>query len=278
MLRKLRIVPPLVALSLVGVLSACSSPDISKYSAVRAALDPDSITITYPLDAYAIIGRDAYVIEHANDQLVADCMAKSGLPFPRADQNWDTKALPQNRRYGIWVLANAEKFGYNYPEPAATVAIDKEEAKFPNSWWDTWRGCNKKVKQLPVVTELASPSKPSVVDEGIVEALREAQESKEWSTVWQSWNSCIEKHGLQGQSDHTVLMPVLPTNQEEQVRDAVIDVGCKDKIGAIQRLADVESQYESAYMNSHQAALNAYRQHAQSVLKRAQDILSTHGG
>jgi hypothetical protein len=263
----------------VATLSGCAAaPNLNDYASVRAKLDPAAGTIQLPLDQYAMSARESDVVQHANALLVKGCMAKSGLEYPRATENWDTKAVPQDRRYGLWSMDMAQKFGYDLPEDSRSKAIDKIEATLPDSWWTAWNQCiDQKVKQLPLMGELENAGHLSPVDSGIVEAHNELVASSTYSKVWSSWSDCITKAGLLPEKDKGVMAPQLPKSVESQARAAVIDVGCKQKINAIQTLADIEAKYQMAYIDQNESALVAYRSKADTVLVHARQIIAASG-
>jgi len=258
------------------ILSGCS-PDTAAYSEVRAHLDRDTGQVRYPLDDYALTGTDALVVERANALLVQQCMATSGLDFPRAAQDWDAKSQQPDRTFGLWSSTIAARDGYDIPTELAKKNLEDREAAQPESWWTKYWDCLDTTKQLPAMSLLVgNPNEPSPVDRGYSEALRETQSSGEFGDARSEWVGCLENEGLTAE-DGPVLIPVLPRSVEARFKIALLDVGCKDKLGTMQRIADVMAQFQAAYIDAHDTDLTAFRTRAQDVLAQAREIVATSG-
>lgn len=260
------------------MLGGCAAaPNIDEYSSVRAVLDPLNVVIEYPLDEYALNGREAFEVQHANALLVADCMAEYGFDYPRTTENWDTKPVPQERRYGLWSAHAAEAYAYEYPSDPTTVAIDGLEMERSELWWSQVYPCINETKQLPAMT-VHSSEQQSPVDRVMDEANANMRSSDEYRESWQEWATCIEERGLSAQREKAVLIPELPESAEERAKMALIDIACKQENNSIQRIADIEARFQAAYIDQRESELNAYRQEADDVLEQAREIIATHGG
>lgn len=255
------------------VLSGCTSVNIGDYPDVTAKLDPEAGTVTLPLDAYAATAREGYLIEHANAVMVDHCMEKSGLDFPRADDSWDTKYIPAERRYGLWNSTEAEANGYGLPVDPVGADISHREETYPDKWWNTVEACYGSFDRIPMSVANSSDEK-SPVDEGMAEARGKAQSSAEWEAAHADWVDCLSKESIKP-SDDSYFVPTLPTDMATQRTYAIADVACKEKVDFVQRLADVEAKYQAAYIDGHRPELAAFREKVDHNLKRARDVVAS---
>lgn len=263
----------LLALSALTALTACAAPDISTYQDVRAQLNFEDGTISYPLDEFALTGEDAKLVERANAILISRCMADSSLKFPRADSEWWDLAPVPDRLFGLWSAQIAEKYGYDLPP--GDQALSDLEASMHDTWWDRYRECHDSSDLLPPMTPLTGdPNNPSTVDRGYRESIQNTQASAVLRDAKAAWVDCIAEQGLVAE-EGPILVPVLPESKEEQFRIALLDVACKESLGTMQQVGDVLAQYQAAYIDGHDGELNEYREQALEVLAEAREILTT---
>lgn len=265
-----------IAVAVLATIAACAAPDLAEYSDVRARLDPETHTIVTPLDAYVVEGRDVFLVDHANDLLISDCMAQSGLDYPRITSDWQTRPVMPDRTYGVWDLAWAEEYGYDIPSDEQSQTVSELEADQPESWWQAARTCLASVDLLPVYG-LFFDNESTPADRGVVEAAGYAAATPEWKAARAIWVDCLSEHGLRP-SDDKSFAPEIPASLDAQIEVAVQDVKCKDENGLVQQLADIEAKYEAAYIDSHESELTAFGQKVDDSLAQAREIIATHGG
>ena len=265
-----------VAFVLLSTVTACAAPDLTDYSSVRARLDPETHTIVMPLDAYSVEGRDIFLMDHANNLLIGDCMAESGLDYPRVAEDWQTRAVMPDRTYGLWTLTWAEEYGYEIPSDETSDEISKIEEGMPESWWEAARSCWSSYDELPVFG-LFFDDEQSPADRGFLEASAYAAASEEWRSARDAWVDCLAEHGLKPFSD-TSFTPELPEDAQAQGEIAVQDVKCKDEVGLVQKVADLQAKYEAAYIDAHEAELSAFGQEIDDLMAKAIEIIATHEG
>ncbi|KHL02224.1 hypothetical protein LK10_13135 [Sinomonas humi] len=100
----------------------------------------------------------------------------------------------------------------------------------------------------------------------------------EYRQVNAQWLACIKAEGL-------TLDPANGewgvargnSSKEQQIRDAVKDVRCKQKHSVMQRLSDIEAQYQAALMAPKEAQLAELAKAKQDALARARKVLAEHG-
>lgn len=266
-----------IALITVATLVGCSSGTSQAHANVRAKLDPATAQIALPLESYAMSWDEVQTVNHANAIVIAKCMAKKGLTFPRAEQDWSALTPVPDRRYGLWAPADAEANGYELPETSQSKEIQVQEDALGPDWWQDYQGCFKSQKQLPVMGVNTSPDQ-SVVDRGMNESFEALLSSDDFKAAREKWLTCIQGEGLAANRDARVLVPQFPSAGEEQLKVAAIDVRCKEKLNSVQTLADWEASKQSDYINGHEGELTAYRDKVKTVLAQAKKLVTTVDG
>jgi hypothetical protein len=267
----------LVATAVALSLSGCTVAPAHDYSHARAELDPETGQIVLPLEAYAMNWQEFQTVNHANALLISRCMAAKGLTFPRATQDWSLIPQLPDRRYGLWAQSDAQNNGYELPASPQANQIEKQENAFGDDWWNTFRACFSKTRQLAAMGVNTSPA-PSVVDNGMNESFNALLASPEFAAQRKLWERCVQSKGLTLNPDSHVLVPEFPEAGEQQLAVAAIDVDCKQKLNSVQILADWETRYQLPYIDAHEGELTAYRATVRKVLKEAQKVIATSGG
>ncbi|WP_165069012.1 hypothetical protein [Marisediminicola senii] len=115
----------------------------------------------------------------------------------------------------------------------------------------------------------------SIVDRGMNESYEALLASSEFAAERATWAACVERGGLSLDPDARVMVPQFPAAGEEQLRVAAVDVECKETSGVTQAVADMEAALQSRYIDANEGELDAYRETADEVTSRAQDLLTT---
>lgn len=264
-----------VAIAVTTLLTSCATTPETDYSNARAQLDPATSQVELPLEKYAMDAAEVRDVEHANALLAEECMAGTGRDFPRARQNWDSLPEIPDRRYGVWTITDAQTNGYEAPI-SESDSVSAVEESFDDKWWAAARSCVTEdyILELRGVNTSANESP---VDRGMNESYAALMESDQFESARAAWVSCIEAEGLNPFPDAPELVPEFPAAGEEQIRIATIDVECKDKLGTVQTLADIETRDQLQYVDQHESELAAFRDEAESILDRARDIIATNG-
>lgn len=260
------------------VTAACTPVAVipEDYANAKALLDIDNEIIDYPLESYALDGREMKVVEHANALLVADCMSEAGLDYPRVTENWDTKRLLPDRMFGIWSPEQAANYGYDIPEDPQSTSIDELEAKKPESWWATWQGCADSVKQIPLSVPFSTDAM-TPVDRGLQESSQSAKRTAEWAAAYDEWTSCLAEADIKIGPD-SKFVPELTDSAQTNIEIAIQDVACKESTQLVQRLANIISTFQAAYIQAHESELEAFRDEVDANLEEAREIVATYGG
>jgi hypothetical protein len=262
---------------LFPLLAGCASPSVDEFGEVHARLNFETGTIYYPLDSYALSSVEGQEVAHANALLVSDCMASAGYDYPRINDNWEQKLPQLERRYGLWSPQIAVKFGYSYPDDQTSLDIDREERTRPDAWWDQAFECLNSTTQFPPMTVNGDVSNPSPVDAGVLEAYRNMMSSAVYGEQRELWVECMGTRGILPDTSTNLLLPDLPVSDSGQAEIAQADVACKEELGTIQIVADLESQYQAVYIEAHESELVEYQERAKAILEKAREIVARYG-
>ncbi len=278
---------PLIVAMLTGCTSASPTSsdelsvdesELSQYRSVVALLDPQSGTITLPLDAFFMSDDERRLIETANDQLMDNCLQRYGFqnPLLGLDRRLGVVGFA-DRRYGVW-SDEVLRYGYDIPPSpvgdqitAALIAQSKE-------WGDAEAKCYTESDPLPILTSGAVDAPDTVIAlgaRGVTEAYVYAASTPEWKQARQDWWACLSREGLTPRTGPTEWTPDIPTDAEAALRVANIDMACKTEVNLVQRLADLEARYQAAFAADNQAALVAQRGKVEEVLEQAGEIVGT---
>ncbi|MEU2201508.1 hypothetical protein [Isoptericola sp. NPDC019482] len=207
----------------------------------RATLDPATGTITTPMDAWSWDSREYAISRTAADHYVVGCLQDAGYeatfdgPYP-VEPGRDAE-------YGLWRMQDAEADGY-----ASLMAPDLDDV---GAEWDTEtvpakasRDCYRAAQEAGLTYDAADFGDGPT---GITSVMY----TKDGQRIRDEWRECLLDHGASAPSSHEAgMVPdgVYGVSQEEQLRIATIDLGCKDELGTVQRLADVGAREEAAYI------------------------------
>lgn len=268
----------IAALATVLVLVGCAASgpglngeklDISAFAHVTAKLNHETGEIELPLAAYTTNSRERQLIDRANNVLLDRCLKAKGFGVP-IDAGIMQPFL-EDRRYGIWLLSDAERYGYEPPAPRPLIGF---ELKVDSPQHRAYFQCRDELqdKLLPVLADNAAgdTSPPAVAARA---AYVQASADPAWSNSKTAWKECLEKHGLKLPNTEA-WTPDLPQSSEERVRVAVQDIGCKRETNLIQNLANLEARYQAAYIASRQGEFNKVRDEKAAVLAKAQALVS----
>lgn len=272
----------------VGPGSSSDSVDISGYENVRAVLDPDTETITYPIDAYFADVEALGRITQANAILGDRCMRTAGRRYPPADFDLTGTARMPSTLYGIWSTSEASRVGYERTpagraEGDAAAAALVAAAQGDPGWSSVMDACEATTETLP------SPGRDFYGDEvaeliALPMAIRQnalalASRSEEWTAARQEWLGCLTGSGLTVRTD-TVdpWSPEIPQNPEQAIRTAVIDTRCKADTAMVERLSGLESRFQMAWIERHRTALDEVVEKERTIIERADEVISRPGG
>lgn len=254
------------ALLLLVLLTGCSNQSedrdptpesledvsIEKYSEVTAVLDFGNGQARLPLDRFSVnspevVTRALHAIAVRTDR----CMTKRGFPEVASSVDWSEFRPIEDRRYGVWSSALAEKFGFDVDPDAGPRTVDM--VRFGVDYNKALPSCTDEAKSSlkPQFDFLESPNigfQTRSRSQDLVLASREGK------AALADWRACMESQGIVLDPDDGRPSP----NYKEQgkaaeVKAAVTEAGCADSSNAIQRLYDLQARYESAYLDAYGA-------------------------
>lgn len=245
---------------------------------VRAVVDPGSGAVTLPFDAYWPTERDLSDLGYALNIAVAQCLAKQGISY-RAVRPPATPALSSWRKYGVWRLEDARKYGYQAPIPpgdGALPELDEEHAEQES-----------KCRSAPETEKLRIGFyyRADLLAQYRFMKLPPAVSMEQGRSVLADWHACLTKAGVPApplpEADSAVLWmsPELErATEEDRFRAAVSDVECKTEVKLVQRLADVEANAQQAVIEQHGTEMEAFRRTWLPMRKAAAQVIATVRG
>lgn len=274
---------PLIALRTAGLMAsaaallvavgACSAsePEDSEPSdwvtdtSATAEVNPDAMTIILPLDRYLLSEAEIAELLSARSLAINLCASEEG--FVSEWRPVEPVAFG-DRRFGVWVRESVERWGYGLPQPA-------EEPWANNSIleaMDVYEECNNSEDAQRFQFEAVQPG----FDYGAeVAGLSDAAlESDAAAVVFDEWGECIEAQGLE--REESAPWGVAGTNidvTEENIRIALIDVGCKDSTNYIQRIANIRASYEQPIVDKYLNELTDMRAEYDAMISDAEQYV-----
>ncbi|MGL5867078.1 MAG: hypothetical protein ACRCYX_14645 [Dermatophilaceae bacterium] len=190
-----------------------------------------------------------------------------------------------NRKFGLWRLAQAQKYGYVEPaSPAKRAAIAEQSApgraEPSEAEFAAGGTCVKKDERLIRLNRDLQDG-PWLRELGDAEL--EAEQSDEWKSVASEWVSCLAARGITADpgsavpdgvdSDAVNAFRVTPGDVEL----AVADVECKQQVNYVQRLADLLAAAQAPVVEKYYDELTAQRAGIEANLAYAREVLRDAG-
>jgi hypothetical protein len=214
----------------------------------EARIDPGRGTIRLPLDHFLPNFYEMHEIDFAWNLLMRKCMNANGLQY----QFVDLRDIPEpvSRRYGIWIVSEAKRYGYSSPPPdAATEAALRLNAKDYSADYRTeLQACARSRNLRPLQIEPSSARSIQTYEQTLV--------THEAASVIASWRSCLAGKGvIANQSGPLRWIPVgVDPSISNATSIATHDAECKATVGLVSKLAAVESVIQRSYINANEAA------------------------
>ncbi|PPF70991.1 hypothetical protein C5E16_01715 [Clavibacter michiganensis] len=253
---------------------AADSPSAADL-AVLADLDPETSQINLPLEAYAMDAGEQEVVGHANALTMQSCMARSGLPYPRAALMPEESPPFPDRRYGIWSMADATANGFDGPMNATSDAVDAEESALGEGWYSATEVCFRNETMLPMMAP--DIAEETVVSKGMNESYGALQRSGVLRDVRAAWVDCMTENGTDVDASTQVLMPDMANPDKRTKEAAIVGATCMDEVGATEQLAGYESRAQLDYIEQHHDELVQYRAVVDKTLEGAREITASFG-
>lgn len=275
-----------VGVGVVATLSACSaggSPNgqgvASAVSAVNvtADVDPKSGGIVLPLDRFFLSHAELADIDSAHGLAMSTCTATRGYDYG------PTKVIPEiggQRNYGVWVMANAEQFGYELPASPAKQAALARNADPSRALTDAQLEIIKACAQTPdaLALEEISIQVHFPLGDATTGLHDKAMASDPAKQVIAEWADCLAAKGIQRDESGGPfnIKGVTPGITESNIRIAVQDVQCKDKVDLVRQMATIEASFQAPVVQKYAAELTDLRAQYDKLLTRARTYMTAH--
>jgi hypothetical protein len=175
--------------------------------------------------------------------------------------------------YGLW---NADFVGES--NPYAQPAPEVEQSDPDDVSADAWDRCLPPagVMLTPITIEILDDTISALVD-GTLTARSQAKGDPRWSDAVENWQSCVRALGYEIDPEYERGVNVIGLGADESHQAAVADAKCADSLGTVQTMANVDAQYQAAYIRENQAELKEIGRLAQKRVEAARDILIANG-
>lgn len=257
--------------------------DRKEFASVKAAVDETSASITLPMDVYTYSSEEWVDVSAANLYLIEDCVRAQSRPVREIHGDFEVR---DERKYGPWVMWLAAVNGWD----KGTIRTIKgrydsgvrSEGEGDPDAYAAYQECESSLTASGEFLAELLPGqiagKATLHGQIISDAVGLTAADQEYRQINTQWLECIKAEGLTpdpGYGEWGVSMG--NSSKEQQIRDAVKDVRCKQKHSVMQRLSDIEAQYQAALMAPKEAQLAELAKTKQEALTRARKVLAEHG-
>ncbi|WP_147440394.1 hypothetical protein [Mycetocola tolaasinivorans] len=265
-----------VALAITSLLSGCISsakPPVVE----KVVLDWENGIFTLPLEKFAMSWQDQWTVFQANAVMIARCLADRGYPSPVAEVDWTLLPPDDTRTYGVWAPRVAENRGYDPPASFyGDVLAERRELLGPE-WERASKRCSGETQgaRLPTMG-VYTQMEFSLVDRGMDESYQALLASGVYRDEWEKWAECITAEGLVPDPDRATLSPIsdFEGDPEVLIRQAIIDTTCKQQLGTMQKIVDVEAEVQSRFIARNEGALLRHQAEAREIVEKARAIIA----
>ncbi|MDQ1122621.1 hypothetical protein [Microbacterium trichothecenolyticum] len=252
-------------------------PDVSieGYESVSAVMDYETGTVQLPLDQYSL---QSPAVQTKTLQAIATrtdaCLEDLGFHTVSERVDWTPFPAAENRRYGVWSVERASRFGYGAPEDVGINTLRVNTLDLGVEFNEAFASCNQEAVSAlqPQIDFLQAPN----IDYRIrSQAERRAESSAEGAQAREQWQNCMKERGIV--LDATSGFPSQQYNQqgkEAEIAAATTQAECASQTGAIQTLFDLQARYEAAFIDSQAAAVQEFAAARETVLSTFNDVIA----
>ncbi|QDW62329.1 hypothetical protein [Oerskovia sp. KBS0722] len=239
---------------------------------VRAIVDEDAGTITTPLDGWFVSAEERAEMDTARDVFVARCMTAAGYedlvqlvgPVP-AEKTFDGAG------FGLW------RHGL-----LATDGYTQEPVESPNRFRarvEDAAAIEQQRSCFGQVNEAGLSYDPGQFEAVAPTGVTPATSTPEGIGVIDEWKQCLSERGVEPPGPDEGMVPpgVRAASPDEVTRIGEIDLACKDELGTVQRLADIQAAQESEYITRARDYLELRRPVEQAALEASRAYLQEQG-
>ncbi|NNU27661.1 hypothetical protein [Isoptericola sediminis] len=284
-----------------------ASPDDGEH----AVVDYSAGTIRLPEDDWRLTAQEQAVVETARQYLMVQCLTEAGLgdevefvgPVPAYDA--------RQRGLGLWssqdldgdydALAARDTLGVGIPDGPNDTSVPGEGLSEAESAWEDCHGESQAVLTGPDAVELESTGsgEPALAaDLGTSYRTEEARQgldparrqvARQAREIVVEWEDCLAAEGLTAMDvsamvpdgvvdlDESSGEPTLVGTAEERRQVAEVDVRCKQTLGTVQRLADLDAAVQVEDIAAHPEHFEVLRELTAEMLANAEDVLEEAG-
>lgn len=289
--------------------SSNGSPSAAPPRRTPTRLPSDLPSFTSPLVAYELSGSNLYTMEEAQFQLAGDCMVRFGFPRSTPALNRDEMIAEQQESdahlYGVDDLTEARANGY-LPEVVPGSSQASAMPSGSRTYEFVYTG-NKDGSVVPPPGGWTSPgtlggltippggclgdarsrlwaSPDAQVKDELAQGLRiaayeHAKADPRVQRLFVRWSTCMAKQGYQYQTPVDPSFDRSPGSaaSSTEIRTAVADIGCKDKIDLVPQWHQVDVDYQHDAIEKNQLALTEESNKIRAALKKATAVLHGKG-
>ncbi len=246
--------------------------NITELSGLTADLDYERGTYALPTDEYSL-NAPGYVMRvlHAIAVKADDCVEAKGFPPVAGNMDWSAYEPEEDRSFGRWSPALASQYGISVAPDAGPPASDllSRGPKFNNAY----NSCSESAKQ-ELLSVLEFSQSPNIVNTIAGEANRLASTSEVGKIALAEWRACAEDAGVvlelnSGQPVQTYI----DKGKEAEIAAYVVYAECAKSTGAVQRLADLRVQYETALLRTQEVQIQAFADQVDDAVAELDDVI-----
>jgi hypothetical protein len=247
-----------------------TSPTYERMPGVRADVDPTVGTIILPVEKYLLSEAERNELSNARALAMKVCAGVQGV-----EVSWSKlEYIPESdRRYGVWLIAEVERYGYAIP--TALASGDEAGNEYTDADLQVFDDCNRTDEDVAAFRyEDVQPSFDYTSELGGITAA--AFGSDEGRAVFTDWERCITKVGLVRDAEISpfAIQGASLDATEANIRIAVPDVQCKTQTEFVRRLADLEASMQAPVVEKHESELVEMRAEYEAMLERAREYVA----
>lgn len=242
--------------------------------------DAETGTVVEPLDAWFWTPQEQAIQAAALEHFRTTCLAAAGVAgYQGIPAQITVPVIPDDgyTDYGLWDRSQLDRLGYS-PRPQPNQVAPESayaDAATGDSAYNQAIACVGEAEAAGLVFD-----GEQIKDQG-PEGIPPLNYIDEGRDVIDAWARCVREQGLEA-ADSTSFVGLVPTgaaeaNPEEQSRIADIDLGCKERLGSVQALADLQAREQNDYIERAQNYLTEVRAAQQSVAATAAAYLEDNG-
>ncbi|MDT0344546.1 hypothetical protein [Streptomyces litchfieldiae] len=239
--------------------------------------------LSLPLEEYLISYPDQVAWDTARRSVEQECVTERGLrwfaPVLYADPSFSYNTMNTPRRYGITVLEDAQRYGYELPEPAevATASAEATDAEIAVLTGRTEAG--ETVSEIDgidvpeggcvgVSAETVGMLDETLANELAGQSMEASRSHPDVVAAIGTWSACMAEAGYE--VAHPYDAGTLTTAPAQEI--AVTDIGCKEQVGLVETWFAVESAVQEDLIGEHRAALEEEQARNDAVLAVAASL------